>query len=95
MAVAIPPGTTTAYSESPANDEVETGFSDMKSGALRTIVLMIGGLAVLVGGVWIGQGAGWIKGSFMTGSSTWLGIGLLCLIGGLFSIFFAVRRRSE
>jgi hypothetical protein len=56
----------------------------MKSGALRTIVLMIGGLAVLVGGVWIGQGAGWIKGSFMTGSPTWLGIGLLCLVAGLF-----------
>jgi hypothetical protein len=36
------------------------------------VVVIIGGLAVLVGGVWIGQGAGWIKGSFMTGSATWL-----------------------
>lgn len=66
----------------------------MKSGALRTGLLMVGGLAVLVGGLWIGQGAGLIKGSFMTGSRTWLGIGLLCLVGGVFLIFLALRRRS-
>jgi hypothetical protein len=44
----------------------------MPSKGARTIVMIIGGLAVLVGGVWIGQGAGLIKGSFMTGSSVWL-----------------------
>jgi hypothetical protein len=49
----------------------------MKSTATRTVSLIIGGLAVLVGAVWIGQGAGLIKGSFMTGSRTWLAIGLL------------------
>ena len=57
--------------------------------------MIIGGLAVLVGGVWIGQGAGLIKGSFMTGSATWLAIGLLCLVAGLFLIFLALRRRSN
>jgi hypothetical protein len=36
----------------------------VKSTAARTVVVIIGGLAVLVGGVWIGQGAGLIKGSF-------------------------------
>ena len=56
--------------------------------------MIIGGLAVLVGGVWIGQGAGLIKGSLMTGSATWLAIGLLCLVAGLFLIFLALRRRS-
>jgi hypothetical protein len=60
----------------------------------RTVGLIIGGLAVLVGGVWIGQGAGVIKGSFMTGSSTWLAIGLLCLVVGLFLIFLSLRRHS-
>jgi hypothetical protein len=55
--------------------------------------VIIGGLAVLVGGVWIGQGAGVIKGSFMTGSPTWLAIGLLCLVVGLLLIFLALRRR--
>ena len=64
----------------------------MRSPAARTFALMIGGLAVLVGGVWIGQGAGFIKGSFMTGSQTWLAIGLLCLVGGLFLIFLTLRR---
>jgi hypothetical protein len=54
--------------------------------------LIIGALAVLVGAVWIGQGVGFIKGSFMTGSPTWLAIGLLCLVVGLFLIFLSVRR---
>jgi hypothetical protein len=57
--------------------------------------LIIGGLAVLVGGVWIGQGAGFIKGSFMTGSRTWLAIGLLCLVLGVFLIFLTLRPRSD
>jgi hypothetical protein len=63
----------------------------MRSKLARTIGLIIGALAVLVGGVWIGQGAGLIKGSFMTGSPTWLAIGLLCLVVGLFLIFLSVR----
>lgn len=67
----------------------------MRSRAARTAILIIGALAVLVGGVWIGQGAGLIKGSFMTGSPTWLAIGLLCLVVGLFLIFLAVRRRPS
>jgi hypothetical protein len=66
----------------------------MKSGALRTVLLMVGGLAVFVGSLWIGQGAGLIEGSFMTGSGSWLAIGLLCLVGGVFLIFLAVRRRT-
>lgn len=81
---------TTACSESPDRDELS-----VKSTAARTVVVIIGGLAVLVGGVWIGQGAGLIKGSFMTGSATWLAIGLLCLVAGLFLIFLALRRRSS
>jgi hypothetical protein len=67
----------------------------MRSRAARTAILIIGALAVLVGGVWIGQGAGLIKGSLMTGSPTWLAIGLLCLVVGVFLIFLAVRRRPS
>ena len=66
----------------------------MRSKLARTIGLIIGALAVLVGGVWIGQGVGLIKGSFMTGSPTWLAIGLLCLVVGLFLIFLSVRPRG-
>lgn len=50
----------------------------MRSKAARTVILIIGGLAVLVSGVWIGQGAGLIKGSFMTGSPTWLAMAVSC-----------------
>jgi hypothetical protein len=65
----------------------------MASKVARTVAMIIGGLAVLVGGVWIGQGAGLIKGSFMTGSRTWLAIGLLCLVVGLLLTFFSLRPR--
>ena len=65
----------------------------MRSKTARIVIAIIGALAVLVGGAWMGQGAGLIKGSFMTGSSTWLAIGLLCLVVGLLLIFLALRRR--
>jgi hypothetical protein len=65
----------------------------MSSKVARSVAMIIGGLAVLVGAVWIGQGAGLIKGSFMTGSRTWLGIGLLCLVVGLLLIFLTRRLR--
>jgi hypothetical protein len=65
----------------------------MSSTVARRVAIIIGGLAVLVGAVWIGQGAGLIKGSFMTGSRTWLGIGLLCLVVGLLLIFLTRRPR--
>jgi hypothetical protein len=67
----------------------------MRSKTARIVTVIIGGLAVLVGGVWIGQGAGVIKGSFMTGSPTWLAIGLLCLVVGLLLIFLALRRHPS
>ena len=67
----------------------------MRSKLARTIGLIAGTLAVLVGGVWIGQGACLIKGSFMTGSPTWLAIGLLCLVVGLFLIFLTLRPRTN
>jgi hypothetical protein len=67
----------------------------MRSKLARTIGLIIGALAVLGGGVWIGQGAGLIKGSFMTGSQTWLAIGLLCLVVGLLLIFLSLRPPSD
>jgi hypothetical protein len=66
----------------------------MASKVTRTIAMIIGALAVLVGGVWIGQGAGLIRGSFMTGSRTWLAIGLLCLVVGLLLIFLTLRTRQ-
>ncbi|HET7465053.1 MAG TPA: hypothetical protein VFL29_00155 [Candidatus Dormibacteraeota bacterium] len=42
----------------------------MKTGAIVIAVIMF-----LTGAVWIGQGLGYIKGSFMTGDMHWFWIG--------------------
>ncbi|MEX1008290.1 MAG: hypothetical protein WD271_10660 [Acidimicrobiia bacterium] len=46
------------------------------------IRVAVGAVLLLVGVVWIGQGAGWIHGSFMTGEALWLVIGVICALGG-------------
>ncbi len=47
------------------------------------IRVAVGVLCVLLGAVWIGQGVGWIHGSFMTGEAVWAVIGAaLVAIGG-------------
>ena len=33
--------------------------------------------------VWIGQGLGWIQGSFMTGSTFWAVTGGVCVVAGV------------
>jgi hypothetical protein len=62
-------------------------------------VQKIGGIAfgvllLLLGGAWIGQGLGYIKGSFMTGAMQWFWIGLACAVVGAGLFVFSVRRRS-
>jgi hypothetical protein len=44
---------------------------------------ILGALLFLTGVVWIGQGLGWIAGSFMTGSTFWAVTGAVCVIVGL------------
>jgi F0F1-type ATP synthase assembly protein I len=58
----------------------------------RWVPLAIGVLLILIGGVWTGQGAGWITGSFMTGAKLWFLIGLLCLIAGIGLVFTTLRK---
>ena len=48
----------------------------------RRVLMVLDVVAILVGLVWVGQGAGLIKGSFMTGSGMWLVIGLVLLVVG-------------
>ncbi len=50
----------------------------MKAGAIVVAVIML-----LVGAVWIGQGLGYIKGSFMTGSMLWFWIGCALVVAAL------------
>ena len=59
------------------------------NGAVR-YAWIVGLLLVLIGGVWTLQGFGVIGGSFMTGSTTWLVIGLVVVAAG---VWLLTRRR--
>ena len=51
-------------------------------------------LLLLLGLVWIGQGLGYIKGSFMTGEMLWFWIGLACAMAGAGLLAFTLRTRT-
>ena len=44
--------------------------------------VIVGAVLVAAGGVWIVQGIGALKGSFMTGSPFWAWVGVACLVVG-------------
>ena len=64
----------------------------MNSRAARIALTVIGVLAILGGAVWVGQGAGLIPGSFMTGDRTWFVIGLVVAFVGIVLIVIARRK---
>ena len=51
----------------------------------------LGVVALAVGGLWIGQGVGAVKGSFMTGHSQYTVLGIIVTVIGLSLIGWAVR----
>ncbi|GAA0899564.1 hypothetical protein GCM10009559_64300 [Pseudonocardia zijingensis] len=57
----------------------------------RYVILALGILLVLVGSVWTLQGANLLGGSFMTGSTQWLVIGLVVIVAGAALLKRAVR----
>jgi hypothetical protein len=59
---------------------------------LRYVLLILGGLMVLVGGVWLLQGIGILPGSFMTGQPFWAVMGAILLAGG--ALLFLAGFRS-
>ncbi|HEY4871795.1 MAG TPA: hypothetical protein VIJ03_07855 [Candidatus Dormibacteraeota bacterium] len=59
---------------------------------MRTLSLVIGGIAILAGAVWILQGSGVLPGSFMTGQRMWLIIGVIVGIVGLALAYNGIRR---
>jgi len=59
---------------------------------MRWLSRGFGLLAALIGLVWIGQGLGYIGGSFMTGQSEWVRNGALTLVGGLILLAAGFRR---
>jgi len=60
---------------------------------LRTVLIVVGVIAVVVGVVFIGQGLNLIPGSFMTGDRTWVGVGLVVGVVGIVLIAAGLRRR--
>jgi hypothetical protein len=60
---------------------------------MRWTLVIMGGLLILLGGVWMLQGAGVIGGSFMSGSSLWFMIGLICALIGIAIVVRGARRR--
>jgi hypothetical protein len=62
---------------------------------VRIASLVTGVIAILVGAVWILQGAGVLPGSFMTGQSMWLVIGIIVAGLGLGLTFNGLRRAAK
>lgn len=48
----------------------------------------------VVGAVWLGQGVGWIGGSFMSGQALWAVIGAIALLAGV-SLLRGSRRGPD
>lgn len=56
---------------------------------MKTGLTAAGALLLIIGGVWTGQGANLIGGSFMTGQTTWLVIGLIAMAIGTALVWWA------
>lgn len=56
-------------------------------------MIVVGVLAVVIGGVWIGQGLNLIPGSFMTGDKKWFVIGTIVAVIGIILLVLGIRRR--
>ena len=62
---------------------------------MRNGLVVLGVLFLLVGLVWVGQGLGYIKGSFMTGDMKWFWIGLGMLVVGILVGVGGLRGRQS
>jgi len=58
---------------------------------MRWVLVIVGGLMVLMGGVWALQGVGVLPGSFMTGQTFWAVVGLLTFVAGAALCYAATR----
>lgn len=58
------------------------------------VFVIVGVVAVLLGGLWALQGSGVIGGSAMSDSTTWLVIGVVVVLAGVVLIALGARRRK-
>ena len=70
-------------------ESVENSLSNVTSRPGRIALITVGVVALIVGGVFAGQGLNLIPGSFMTGNRMWLAIGLIV---GVILIVLGLRR---
>jgi hypothetical protein len=62
---------------------------------MKTLLLVVGVLAILIGVLWMGQGSGyipWPRSSFMIDQRPWIWWGLLLAAAGVAMVLFARRR---
>ena len=64
----------------------------MSSPTSRMSSVVLGALALLLGLLWVGQGLGYVPGSFMTGAIRWFWIGLVVALVGLLLVLAGLRR---
>ena len=62
---------------------------------MRWVSRAVGLLATLIGLLWIGQGLGYVGGSFMTGQPEWVRNGAIALLAGLAILSAGLRRRGS
>ena len=74
------------------HEPVESKLADVTSHTGRIALITVGVIALIVGGVFAGQGMNLIPGSFMTGSRMWLSVGLITAIVGIILIVLGLRR---
>ncbi|MBB6466054.1 hypothetical protein HNQ96_001912 [Aminobacter lissarensis] len=59
---------------------------------MKLLANIVAALALAVGAVWILQGAGLLGGSFMTGRTEWLWIGIVIALAGCAALLWLRRR---
>jgi uncharacterized membrane protein len=60
---------------------------------MQRLRLVVAVLLGVVGSVWVGQGLGFLPGSFMTGDRFWAVAGIVALSVGVYLAWDALRRR--
>jgi hypothetical protein len=61
----------------------------------RVLLSVLGGVLILLGGVWLFQGVGVIGGSFMTGEPLWVVIGGVVALAGAWLLVTNLQRKQR
>ena len=67
----------------------------MNNRVVRTVLIVVGVIAIGVGLVWIGQGLGLIPGSVMSGDRMWFTVGLIVGLVGIVLVALGIRRQKN